>query len=116
MKVRILCLDMDLFMLISWPLNYRESRIGKLFAYTMTTVSLTVPPFGRCDYSDFYNTRKVDTHVHHSSSMNQKHLLRFIKAKMKRSPKVCLVAPPTLWRILTDFAFRTSSYTVMVLS
>ena len=39
-------------------------------------------------YSDFYNVRKVDTHVHHSSSMNQKHLLRFIKSKMKRSPKV----------------------------
>ena len=38
--------------------------------------------------SDFYNTRKVDTHVHHSSSMNQKHLLRFIKSKMKRSPHV----------------------------
>ncbi|KAF7422467.1 AMP deaminase [Pleurotus ostreatus] len=30
---------------------------------------------------------KVDTHVHHSSSMNQKHLLRFIKHKMKRSPQ-----------------------------
>ncbi len=37
---------------------------------------------------DFYNTRKVDTHVHHSSSTNQKHLLRFIKSKMKRSPDV----------------------------
>ncbi|KAF8158002.1 hypothetical protein B0H34DRAFT_657112 [Crassisporium funariophilum] len=36
---------------------------------------------------DFYNLRKVDTHVHHSSSMNQKHLLRFIKSKMKRSPE-----------------------------
>ncbi|PFH49950.1 hypothetical protein AMATHDRAFT_146455 [Amanita thiersii Skay4041] len=34
----------------------------------------------------FYNLRKVDTHVHHSSSMNQKHLLRFIKSKMKKSP------------------------------
>ncbi|KAI9465078.1 AMP deaminase [Lactarius psammicola] len=34
---------------------------------------------------DFYNVRKVDTHVHHSSSMNQKHLLRFIKSKMKRN-------------------------------
>ena len=30
--------------------------------------------------------RKVDTHVHHSACMNQKHLLRFIKSKMKRSP------------------------------
>src|ERR1700722_3848568 len=45
------------------------------------------------DPSDFYNLRKVDTHVHHSSCMNQKHLLRFIKSKMKRSPDVsfCLV-------------------------
>lgn len=32
-------------------------------------------------YSDFYNVRKVDTHVHHSASMNQKHLLRFIKSE-----------------------------------
>ena len=39
-------------------------------------------------HSDFYNVRKVDTHVHHSSCMNQKHLLRFIKSKMKRSPDV----------------------------
>jgi AMP deaminase len=31
--------------------------------------------------SDFYNVRKVDTHVHHSASMNQKHLLRFIKSE-----------------------------------
>jgi len=37
-------------------------------------------------HRDFYNVRKVDTHIHHSSCMNQKHLLRFIKSKMKRSP------------------------------
>lgn len=37
-------------------------------------------------HRDFYNVRKVDTHVHHSASMNQKHLLRFIKAKIKRFP------------------------------
>lgn len=47
-------------------------------------------------FSDFYNLRKVDTHVHHSSSMNQKHLLRFIKAKMKKSPNVIHGTP---WRI-----------------
>ena len=35
-------------------------------------------------HRDFYNVRKVDTHVHHSSCMNQKHLLRFIKSKMKK--------------------------------
>ncbi|MCP9257352.1 AMP deaminase 2 [Dirofilaria immitis] len=30
-------------------------------------------------HRDFYNIRKVDTHIHAASSMNQKHLLRFIK-------------------------------------
>jgi hypothetical protein len=34
---------------------------------------------------DFYNIRKVDTHVHHSACMNLKHLLRFIKHKLKTS-------------------------------
>ncbi|KAH7925575.1 AMP deaminase [Leucogyrophana mollusca] len=38
-------------------------------------------------HRDFYNVRKVDTHVHLASCMNQKHLLRFIKSKMKRSPQ-----------------------------
>ena len=32
---------------------------------------------------DFYNVRKVDTHVHHSACMNLKHLLRFIKYKLR---------------------------------
>ncbi|XP_021362572.1 AMP deaminase 2-like isoform X5 [Mizuhopecten yessoensis] len=43
-------------------------------------------------HRDFYNIRKVDTHVHASSCMNQKHLLRFIK-KMIRTRSddvVCL--------------------------
>jgi len=35
-------------------------------------------------HRDFYNVRKVDTHIHASSCMNQKHLLRFIKKKMKK--------------------------------
>ena len=30
-------------------------------------------------HRDFYNVRKVDTHIHHSACMHQKHLLRFIK-------------------------------------
>lgn len=42
---------------------------------------------------DFYNVRKVDTHVHHSSSMNQKHLLRFIKSKMRKCSDVCCFTP-----------------------
>uniref|UniRef100_UPI00398F7952 AMP deaminase 2-like isoform X2 n=1 Tax=Pristiophorus japonicus TaxID=55135 RepID=UPI00398F7952 len=37
-------------------------------------------------HRDFYNIRKVDTHIHASSCMNQKHLLRFIKRSMKKYP------------------------------
>ena len=36
-------------------------------------------------HRDFYNVRKVDTHVHHSACMNQKHLLRFIKNKLRNN-------------------------------
>uniref|UniRef100_A0A3Q3T3J8 AMP deaminase n=1 Tax=Mastacembelus armatus TaxID=205130 RepID=A0A3Q3T3J8_9TELE len=38
-------------------------------------------------HRDFYNIRKVDTHIHASSCMNQKHLLRFIKKAMKKYPE-----------------------------
>ncbi|XP_055357967.1 LOW QUALITY PROTEIN: AMP deaminase 2-like [Paramacrobiotus metropolitanus] len=34
-------------------------------------------------HRDFYNIRKVDNHIHASSCMNQKHLLRFIKRQMR---------------------------------
>lgn len=37
-------------------------------------------------HRDFYNVRKVDTHIHHSACMNQKHLLRYIKYKLKTCP------------------------------
>jgi len=37
-------------------------------------------------HRDFYNIRKVDTHVHHSACMSQKHLLRFIKHKLRYNP------------------------------
>ncbi|MBA0607303.1 hypothetical protein Godav_019631, partial [Gossypium davidsonii] len=37
-------------------------------------------------HRDFYNIRKVDTHVHHSACMNQKHLLSFIKSKLRKEP------------------------------
>lgn len=41
----------------------------------------------KAPHRDFYNVRKVDTHVHHSSAMNCKHLLRFIKGKLKQAPQ-----------------------------
>ena len=37
-------------------------------------------------HRDFYNVRKVDTHIHHSAIMTQKHLLRFIKHKLRHCP------------------------------
>eukprot|EP01088_Endostelium_zonatum_P019223 TRINITY_DN6534_c0_g1_i1.p1 TRINITY_DN6534_c0_g1~~TRINITY_DN6534_c0_g1_i1.p1 ORF type:complete len:670 (+),score=137.97 TRINITY_DN6534_c0_g1_i1:88-2097(+) len=37
-------------------------------------------------HRDFYNVRKCDTHIHHSSSMTQKQLLKFIKRKLRTCP------------------------------
>ncbi|XP_071841832.1 AMP deaminase 2-like isoform X1 [Apostichopus japonicus] len=39
-------------------------------------------------HRDFYNVRKVDTHVHIACGMSQKHLLRFIKRKLKTEKDV----------------------------
>jgi len=64
------------------------------FPHDELTDSGQVAPIVTClppklvPHRDFYNVRKVDTHVHHSACMNQKHLLRFIKSKLKRCPKV----------------------------
>ena len=43
-------------------------------------------------HRDFYNVRKVDTHIHAASCMTQKHLLRFMKKAMKTEADtpVCL--------------------------
>ncbi|KFR16680.1 AMP deaminase 2, partial [Opisthocomus hoazin] len=43
-----------------------------------------LPAQKKVPHRDFYNIRKVDTHIHASSCMNQKHLLRFIKRAMKK--------------------------------
>ena len=63
-------------------LQYLEARwnlYSLLNEYQETSVSKKNP------HRDFYNVRKVDTHVHHSACMNQKHLLRFIKYKLRHS-------------------------------
>ncbi|RDB14545.1 AMP deaminase [Hypsizygus marmoreus] len=60
---------------------------SKFEMYTLLNEFQELADMKSVPHRDFYNVRKVDTHVHHSSSMNQKHLLRFIKSKMKRSPK-----------------------------
>ena len=63
-------------------LQYLE---GKFSLYVLVNDYQETADARRVPHRDFYNVRKVDTHVHHSSCMNQKHLLRFIKSKMKKS-------------------------------
>lgn len=64
-------------------LQYLE---GKFNLYMLLNEYQEVADSKRVPHRDFYNVRKVDTHVHHSACMNQKHLLRFIKSKMKKCP------------------------------
>ncbi|KAM7184164.1 hypothetical protein V8F20_012336 [Naviculisporaceae sp. PSN 640] len=64
-------------------LSYLE---GKFNLYALLNEYQETADSKRVPHRDFYNVRKVDTHVHHSACMNQKHLLRFIKSKMKKSP------------------------------
>jgi len=42
-------------------------------------------------HRDFYNVRKVDTHIHAAACMNQKHLLRFIKKSLKIDGDVTVI-------------------------
>ena len=67
---------------------YRELDIleGKFTLYFLVHEYQETASCKKVPHRDFYNVRKVDTHVHHSACMNQKHLLRFIKSKMKKSP------------------------------
>ncbi|KAL3432526.1 hypothetical protein BDV09DRAFT_125568 [Aspergillus tetrazonus] len=64
-------------------LSYLE---GKFQLYSLLNEYQEIADSKKVPHRDFYNVRKVDTHVHHSACMNQKHLLRFIKSKMKKSP------------------------------
>ena len=64
-------------------LQYLE---GKFNLYVLLNEYQEMADSKKGPHRDFYNVRKVDTHVHHSACMNQKHLLRFIKSKMKKSP------------------------------
>ncbi|KAG1712136.1 AMP deaminase 2 [Nymphon striatum] len=71
-------------------------------------------------HRDFYNIRKVDTHVHAASCMNQKHLLRFIKKTMKKHPDeiVCLDKgkPMTLNEVCASQVFESLNLTAYELS
>ncbi|XP_068996738.1 AMP deaminase 2 isoform X2 [Embiotoca jacksoni] len=66
-------------------------------------------------HRDFYNIRKVDTHIHASSCMNQKHLLRFIKRAMKKYPKEIVHVERAKGQTLME-VFETMNLTAFDLS
>ena len=66
-------------------------------------------------HRDFYNVRKVDTHVHHSACMNQKHLLRFIKAKLRKAGAEVVLSRDGALLTLAD-VFRSLKLTAYDLS
>ncbi|ETV96870.1 AMP deaminase [Aphanomyces invadans] len=66
-------------------------------------------------HRDFYNIRKVDTHIHHSACMNQKHLLRFIKSKLKNNPGEIVIFRDGRFMTLSE-VFRSLNLTAYDLS
>jgi AMP deaminase len=68
-------------------------------------------------HRDFYNVRKVDTHIHAASCMNQKHLLRFIKKKMKTNGDTIVLnhqkkGPMTLDQVFNELNLTTFDLSV----
>ncbi|XP_034251283.1 AMP deaminase 2 isoform X1 [Thrips palmi] len=69
-------------------------------------------------HRDFYNIRKVDTHIHAASCMNQKHLLRFIKKTLKNhADEVVTVSkgPMTLKEVFQSMNLTSYDLTVDML-
>ncbi|CAH1185716.1 unnamed protein product [Phyllotreta striolata] len=70
-------------------------------------------------HRDFYNIRKVDTHIHAASCMNQKHLLRFIKKTLKNNAdevvSVTKGEPMTLRQVFESMNLTTYDLTVDML-
>ncbi|KAH8300827.1 hypothetical protein KR018_005569 [Drosophila ironensis] len=70
-------------------------------------------------HRDFYNTRKVDTHIHAASCMNQKHLLRFIKKTLKNNANEVVTLtngqPMTLAQVFQSMNLTTYDLTVDML-
>lgn len=67
-------------------------------------------------HRDFYNTPKVDNHVHLSAAMNQKHLQRFIKNKIKSEQETVVISvrgrPKTLREVFQEL--NIDSFTLSV--
>ena len=91
--IRDFYMDLDIILQISsdgptksFAFRRLQFLEGKYNLYFLLNEYQEMADSKRVPHRDFYNVRKVDTHVHHSACMNQKHLLRFIKSKMKKSP------------------------------
>lgn len=63
--------------------------------------------------------RKVDTHIHAASSMNQKHLLRFIKRTLRTQPDAVVAlnkgAPMTLKSVFEEMQLDAYDLNVDIL-
>uniref|UniRef100_A0A8C4FAW3 AMP deaminase n=1 Tax=Dicentrarchus labrax TaxID=13489 RepID=A0A8C4FAW3_DICLA len=57
-------------------LNFLAS---KFYLHEMLNEMAELKELKGVSHRDFYNVRKVDTHIHAAACMNQKHLLKFIK-------------------------------------
>lgn len=77
--------------LISYSFKKLELLLAKFNLYLVLNHHRELEVQKAVPHRDFYNIRKVDTHVHHSACMNQKHLLRFIKHKLKYFPNEIVI-------------------------
>ncbi|XP_053613416.1 AMP deaminase 2-like isoform X2 [Plodia interpunctella] len=70
-------------------------------------------------HRDFYNVRKVDTHIHAASCMNQKHLLRFIKRTLRQNANEIVAiqngAPVTLKTVFENMKLDAYDLNVDIL-
>lgn len=62
-------------------------------------------------HRDFYNIRKVDTHIHAASCMNQKHLLRFIKKTLKNNADEVVTVTKSGQKMTLSEVFKSMNLT-----
>lgn len=62
-------------------------------------------------HRDFYNIRKVDTHIHAASCMNQKHLLRFIKKTLKTNADEVVTVTKSGQKMTLQEVFKSMNLT-----
>jgi AMP deaminase len=101
--------DMDDLFLIrqSGPvMSYCYQRLElletKFELYLMVYQDMERSELQKSSHRDFYNVRKVDTHVHHSAAMNAKYLLRFIERKLEFSPDDLVLPDLTLRQLFAN--------------